>query len=58
MFLAAIHIVGPVTRVGVLVVQQTSYAELLGGSSVPACPVPGAGGFMSEDSVQPVTMFS
>jgi len=44
--------------VSFLIVEKSTDAELLGGCSVPAGPVPGARGFVSEDTVQPVAMFS
>ncbi len=57
MFLASLDVLRPVTGVRVLVVQKASDAELLGGRAVPAGPVPGARSFVTEDSVQPVTVF-
>merc|ERR1719384_1993948 len=56
MFLAASNILRPVAGVGLLVVEQSTNAELLGGRSVPAGPVASAGGLVAEDSVQPVTV--
>lgn len=56
MFLAAIYIFRPVAGVGVLIVQQTANAELFRSCSIPASPVPGAGGLVAEDAVQPVAV--
>lgn len=56
MFLAAINILRPVAGVGVLIVEQTSNAELFRGGSIPAGPVPGAGSLVPEDAVQPVAV--
>lgn len=56
MLLTSLDVFGPVARSGSLVVKQTTYAELLGGGAVPAGPIPGAGGFVAEDTVQPVAM--
>ena len=58
MLLTACYIVWPVTRVCVLVVQQPSDAELLGGRPIPAIPVSSAGGLVPEYSIQPVTVVS
>ena len=55
-FLAAAHVLGPVAGVGLLVVQQAADAVLLRGRAGPAGPVPGAGRFVPEDAVQPVTV--
>jgi len=56
MFLAASNILRPVAGVSLLVVEQSTNTELLGGGSVPAGPVAGAGGLVPEYSVQPVTV--
>jgi len=56
MFLAAGNILRPVTGVSLLVVEQSTNAELLRGGSVPAGPVAGTGGLVSEYPVQPVTV--
>ena len=56
MFLATVDVVGPVAGVGVFVVEETTNAELLRGSSVPAGPVPRAGRLVAEDAVEPVTV--
>jgi len=56
MFLAASNILRPVAGVSLLVVEQSTNAELLGGCSVPAGPVASAGGLVAEYSVQPVTV--
>ena len=56
MFLTPIDILGPVTGVGVLIVQQTTDAQLFSGGSIPAGPVPRAGRLVAEDAVQPVTV--
>lgn len=54
--LAALHVLGPVTGVGLFVVEQTADTELLGGRAVPAGPVAGAGRLVAEDAVEPVTV--
>lgn len=56
MFLAAVYVLRPVARVRVLVVEQATDAQLFRGSAVPAGPVARAGRFVSEDSVQPITV--
>lgn len=56
MLLTSLDVLGPVAGPGPFVVEQTAYAELLGGGAVPAGPVPGAGRLMAEDSVQPVAV--
>lgn len=56
MLLTSLDVFGPVARPGPLVVEQTTYAELLGGGAVPAGPVPGAGGLVAEDTVQPIAV--
>jgi len=56
MFLAAGNILRPVAGMSLLVVEQSTNAELLCGGSVPAGPVAGAGGLVPEYSVQPVTV--
>ena len=56
--LAVRHELGPVTRVGLLVVEQAADTELLGGGAVPAGPVARAGRLVAEDAVQPVTVLS
>ena len=56
MFLASGYILGPVAGVSLLVVEQPTDTELLGGGSVPAGPVASAGGLVPEYSVQPVTV--
>jgi len=58
MFLTSCYVLRPVTGVGFLVVEKTSDTELFRGSSVPTGPIPGAGGLVPEDAVQPVAMFS
>lgn len=58
MLLAAFDVLGPVTSMGLLVVQKTSDTELFGGGSVPAGPVASAGGLMAEDSVEPIAVLS
>jgi len=55
-FLAAGNILRPVAGVSLLVVEQSTNAELLRGGSVPAGPVASAGGLVPEYSVQPVTV--
>jgi hypothetical protein len=54
--LTPVNILGPVAAVGILVVQQTANAQLFGGRSVPTGPISGAGCFMAEYTVQPVTV--
>ena len=58
MFLTSCYVLRPVTGVGFLVVEKTADTELFRGSSVPTGPIPGAGGLVPEDAVQPVAMFS
>jgi hypothetical protein len=58
MLLASSDVLGPVAGVRLLVVEQPADAELLGGSAVPAGPVPGAGGLVAEDAVQVVAVLS
>jgi len=58
MFLAAGNVLRPVTGVSLLVVEQPTDTELLGGGAVPAGPVAGAGGLVAEYSVEPVTVLS
>lgn len=56
MLLTSLDVLGPVAGPGAFVVEQTAYAELLGGGAVPAGPVPGAGSLVAEDPVQPVAV--
>lgn len=56
MFLTANHVLGPVARMLVLIVEQSANAECLAGCSVPAGPVPGAAGLVAEHAVQPVAV--
>lgn len=56
MLLASLDVLRPVTRVCVLVVQQSADAQLLGGGAVPARPVSRARRLVAEYSVQPVAM--
>jgi len=56
MFLTASHVLRPVAGVGLLVVEQSSDTELLGGGPVPAGPVASAGGLVTEDPVEPVAV--
>lgn len=56
MFLASFDILGPIATVRVLVVQQSPDAQLLGGRSVPAGPVPSTARLVAEDSVEPVAV--
>ena len=56
MFLTSRHVLGPVTGVRLLVVEQPADAELLGGGAVPAGPVASAGRLVAEYSVQPVAV--
>lgn len=57
MFLASLDVLGPVAGPRPLVVKQTTNAELLGGGTVPAGPVPRAAGLVSENTVEPVAVF-
>lgn len=56
MLLASLDVLRPVAGPRPLVVEQSAYAQLLGGGAVPAGPVPGAGGLVAEDAVQPVAV--
>jgi len=56
MFLTAGNILRPVAGVSLLVVEKSTNTELLGGCSIPAGPVAGAGGLVAKYSVQPVTV--
>jgi len=56
MLLATSNILRPVTGMGLLIVEQTSDAELFRGGSIPAGPVSGARGLMTKYSIQPVAM--
>lgn len=56
MLLASLDVLGPVAGPGLLVVQQTADAELLGRGAVPAGPVPRAAGLVAEDPVEPVAV--
>ncbi|KZC09153.1 hypothetical protein WN55_00753, partial [Dufourea novaeangliae] len=56
MLLASFDVLRPVAGPGSLVVQKSTYAKLLGRSSVPAGPVPGAGRFVAEYTIKPVAM--
>lgn len=56
MLLTSLDVFGPVAGPGSLVVEQATYAELFSGGAVPAGPVPGAGGLVPEDAVQPVAV--
>lgn len=58
MFLASFNIFWPVARPRSFVIKKSTNAELFGGSSVPACPIPGARCLMSKDTIEPVTMLS
>jgi len=58
MFLTTSNVLWPVTSVCFFAVEKTSDAELFGGGTVPASPVTGAGGFVSENSVEPLAMLS
>lgn len=55
-FLTAVNILWPIAGVSVLIVQKTTNAELLRSSSVPACPIAGAGRLVAEDAVQPIAV--
>lgn len=54
--LTSLDVLGPIAGPGPFVVEQTAYAELLGGGAVPAGPVPSAGSLVAEDPVQPVAV--
>lgn len=56
MFLASFNVIRPVARPRLFVIEKPADAELLGGGSVPARPVPRAGGLVAEDSVEPVAV--
>lgn len=56
MLLTSLDVLGPVAGPGPFVVEQATYAELLGGGAVPASPVSGAGSLVAEDPVQPVAV--
>jgi len=58
MFLAARHILGPVAGMGLLVVKESSNAELLCCCPVPAGPVARAGSLVAEDAIEPVAVLS
>lgn len=55
-FLTSLHVLGPIARVHVLVVQQSADAQLFSGRAVPACPIPRARCLVAEYAVQPVAM--
>lgn len=57
MLLTTVDIFRPIATVSILVVEQTADTKLLGGSSIPAGPVAGARGLVSENAVQPVAVF-
>ena len=57
MFLTPLHVVRPVTRVGILIVQQSADTQLLRGRAVPTRPVARARSFVTKDAVQPVAVF-
>lgn len=56
MFLTSIYVLRPVTRVRPLIIEQPTNTKLFCGRAIPAGPVPGAGGLVSEDTVQPVAV--
>lgn len=56
MFLAPFDILGPVAAMRILIVQQSTDAQLLCGRSIPARPVPRAARLMPEYSVQPIAV--
>lgn len=56
MFLTSAHVLWPVARMGVFVVEETPDAELFSGGAVPTGPIPGARCFMAKDPVQPVAV--
>lgn len=58
MFLATLDRLGPIARVSLLVVQESTDAQLFGRRSVPTGPVTGARGLVTEYSVQPVAVFA
>lgn len=55
-FLASADVVGPVTGVCELVVEQSTDAVLFDGGAVPAGPVTGAAGLVTEDAVLPLAV--
>ena len=56
MFLTTSHVLRPVTSMSLLVVEESSDAELFSRCSIPAGPVSGAGGLVTKYSVQPVAV--
>lgn len=56
MLLAVGYVVGPVTGVGSVVVQQREGALLVSGSTIPALPVSCTRSSMSEDSILPMAI--
>ena len=56
-FLTPFHVVRPVTRMGILVVQQSADTQLLRGRAVPTRPITRARRFVTKDAVQPVAVF-
>lgn len=57
-FLAASYVLRPIAGMCFFVVKKASNAKLFGGSTIPTSPIPSAGGFVTEYSVEPVAMFS
>lgn len=56
MFLASFDVLRPIAGPGSLVVQKSTDAQLLGGGSVPAGPIPGARCLVAENTIKPVAM--
>lgn len=56
MFLASLDVLGPIARVGLVMVQQPTDAKLFGRGAVPAGPVPRAAGLVAEYAVEPVAV--
>lgn len=56
--LASSYILRPVTCVCLFIVKESTNTELLGGGSIPASPVAGAGCLVTEDAIEPVTVIS
>lgn len=57
MLLAAIYVFRPIAAMSILIVQQTTDAQLFRCSSIPARPIASARGLMTEYSIEPVAVF-
>lgn len=58
MLLASGNILGPVTGMSFLVVEETTDAKLLSSGSVPASPIASTASLMSEDTIKPIAVLS